>query len=460
MANIARDIFKAYDIRGIVDKTLTNEAAYLIGKAIATRAAEKGIPRIALGRDGRLSGPGLMAQIQRGFTDSGIDVLNVGMVATPMLYFAAINECGGSGVMITGSHNPPDYNGFKMMLGGDTLAGEAIQELLAIIEKDGFVAADKQGNVTEKDISGEYHNHIVGHIKLKRPMKIAIDAGNGVGGAFAGKLYKGLGNEVTELFCEVDGNFPNHHPDPSKPKNLQDLIVELKNGEAEIGLAFDGDADRLGVVTKDGNIIYPDRQLMLFAQDVLSRNPKAKVIFDVKSTRLLAPWIKEHGGEPVMEKTGHSFIKSTMKKTGALIAGEMSGHVFFKERWFGFDDGMYAGARLLEILSAFDNPSEVLNKLPQSISTPELNIDLPKGSNGHQVIDELAAKAKFEGVTEIITIDGLRVEFPNGFGLMRASNTTPILVLRFEADTQAAIERIQNQFKSVIESNPNLIWPL
>ncbi|HEZ4832403.1 TPA: phosphomannomutase/phosphoglucomutase [Neisseria meningitidis] len=460
MANIAHDIFKAYDIRGIVGKTLTGEAAYLIGKAIAAKAAEKGITRIALGRDGRLSGPGLMAQIQRGFTDSGIDVLNVGMVATPMLYFAAINECGGSGVMITGSHNPPDYNGFKMMLGGDTLAGEAIQELLAIVEKDGFIAADKQGNVTEKDISGEYHNHIVGHIKLKRPMKIAIDAGNGVGGAFAGKLYKGLGNEVTELFCDVDGNFPNHHPDPSKPKNLQDLIAALKNGDAEIGLAFDGDADRLGVVTKDGNIIYPDRQLMLFAQDVLNRNPGAKVIFDVKSTRLLAPWIKEHGGKAIMEKTGHSFIKSAMKETGAPVAGEMSGHIFFKERWFGFDDGLYAGARLLEILSASDNPSEVLNNLPQSISTPELNIALPEGSNGHQVIDELAAKAEFEGATEIITIDGLRVEFPDGFGLMRASNTTPILVLRFEADTQEAIERIQNQFKAVIESNPNLIWPL
>ncbi|RQJ99010.1 phosphomannomutase/phosphoglucomutase [Neisseria meningitidis] len=460
MANIARDIFKAYDIRGIVGKTLTDDAAYLIGRAIAAKAAEKGMTRIALGRDGRLSGPELMEHIQRGFTDSGIGVLNVGMVATPMLYFAAINECGGSGVMITGSHNPPDYNGFKMMLGGDTLAGEAIQELLSIIEKDGFVAADKQGNVTEKDISGEYHNHIVGHIKLKRPMKIAIDAGNGVGGAFAGKLYKGLGNEVTELFCDVDGTFPNHHPDPSKPKNLQDLIAALKNGDAEIGLAFDGDADRLGVVTKDGNIIYPDRQLMLFAQDVLSRNPKAKVIFDVKSTRLLAPWIKEHGGEPVMEKTGHSFIKSAMKETGAPVAGEMSGHIFFKERWFGFDDGLYAGARLLEILSASDNPSEVLNNLPQSISTPELNIALPEGSNGHQVIDELAAKAEFEGATEIITIDGLRVEFPDGFGLMRASNTTPILVLRFEADTQEAIERIQNQFKAVIESNPNLIWPL
>ncbi|QOG36317.1 phosphomannomutase/phosphoglucomutase [Neisseria gonorrhoeae] len=460
MASITRDIFKAYDIRGIVGKTLTDDAAYFIGRAIAAKAAEKGIARIALGRDGRLSGPELMEHIQRGLTDSGISVLNVGMVTTPMLYFAAVNECGGSGVMITGSHNPPDYNGFKMMLGGDTLAGEAIQELLAIVEKDGFVAADKQGSVTEKDISGAYHDHIVGHVKLKRPINIAIDAGNGVGGAFAGKLYKGLGNEVTELFCEVDGNFPNHHPDPSKPENLQDLIAALKNGDAEIGLAFDGDADRLGVVTKDGNIIYPDRQLMLFAQDVLNRNPGAKVIFDVKSTRLLAPWIKEHGGEAIMEKTCHSFIKSAMKKTGALVAGEMSGHVFFKERWFGFDDGLYAGARLLEILSASDNPSEVLDNLPQSISTPELNISLPEGSNGHQVIEELAAKAEFEGATEIITIDGLRVEFPDGFGLMRASNTTPILVLRFEADTQAAIERIQNRFKAVIESNPHLIWPL
>ncbi|QOG38238.1 phosphomannomutase/phosphoglucomutase [Neisseria gonorrhoeae] len=460
MASITRDIFKAYDIRGIVGKTLTDDAAYFIGRAIAAKAAEKGIARIAIGRDGRLSGPELMEHIQRGLTDSGIGVLNVGMVTTPMLYFAAVNECGGSGVMITGSHNPPDYNGFKMMLGGDTLAGEAIQELLAIVEKDGFVAADKQGSVTEKDISGAYHDHIVGHVKLKRPINIAIDAGNGVGGAFADKLYKGLGNEVTELFCEVDGNFPNHHPDPSKPENLQDLIAALKNGDAEIGLAFDGDADRLGVVTKDGNIIYPDRQLMLFAQDVLNRNPGAKVIFDVKSTRLLAPWIKEHGGEAIMEKTYHSFIKSAMKKTGALVAGEMSGHVFFKERWFGFDDGLYAGARLLEILSASDNPSEVLDNLPQSISTPELNISLPEGSNGHQVIEELAAKAEFEGATEIIAIDGLRVEFPDGFGLMRASNTTPILVLRFEADTQAAIERIQNRFKAVIESNPHLIWPL
>lgn len=460
MTTIARDIFKAYDIRGIVGKTLTNDAAYQIGRAIAAKAAAKGIRKIALGRDGRLSGPELMQHIQRGFTDSGIDVLNVGMVATPMLYFAAINECEGSGVMITGSHNPPDYNGFKMMLGGDTLAGEMIQELLAVIEAGAFVESQYQGSVTEKDISAEYQNHITGHIKQKRPMKIAIDAGNGVGGAFAGNLYRALGNEVSELFCEVDGTFPNHHPDPSKPKNLLDLIAKLKNSDAEIGLAFDGDADRLGVVTKEGHIIYPDRQLMLFAQDVLSRNPGAKVIFDVKSTRLLAPWIEQHGGEALMEKTGHSFIKSAMKKTGALVAGEMSGHVFFKERWFGFDDGLYAGARLLEILSASDNPSAVLNALPQSIATPELNIDLPEGNNGHQVIESLAAKARFDGATEIITIDGLRVEFADGFGLMRASNTTPILVLRFEADSEEAIERIQSQFKALIESHPDLHWPL
>ena len=460
MAQIAPEIFKAYDIRGIVGKTLTEEAAYLIGRAFAARAAAQNIRAVAVGRDGRLSGPALSENLIRGLADSGMDVTDIGMVATPMLYFAAVKECGGSGVMITGSHNPPDYNGFKMMLGGDTLAGEAIQGLLALIEADRLTASDKKGSVTEKDISGEYHNHIVGHVKLKRPMKIAIDAGNGVGGAFAGKLYKGLGNEVTELFCEVDGNFPNHHPDPSKPKNLQDLIAALKNSDAEIGLAFDGDADRLGVVTKDGNIIYPDRQLMLFAQDVLSRNPNGKVIFDVKSTRLLAPWIRRHGGQPLMGKTGHSFIKAAMKREGALLAGEMSGHTFFKERWFGFDDGMYAGCRMLEILSRSSNPSAILNSLPQSISTPELNIDLPEGENGHELIAKLAATAQFDGAEEVITIDGLRIEFSDGFGLMRASNTTPILVLRFEADNENAIRRIQQQFKTILESHPSLRWPL
>ena len=457
MATIASDIFKAYDIRGIVGKSLTNEAAYLIGKAIAARGAKLGVSRIAVGRDGRLSGPELGENLMRGITESGLDVLNVGMVATPMLYFAAIKECGGSGVMITGSHNPPDYNGFKMMLAGDTLAGEAVQELLSAIQNDQFVAGN--GKVSEQDFAAAYQAAIVDHIKLARPMNIVIDAGNGVPGAFAGDLFRALGCTVTELFCEVDGNFPNHHPDPAKPENLQDLIRALQNSDAEIGLAFDGDGDRLGVVTKDGQIIYPDRQLMLYAQDVLSRNPGAKVIFDVKSTRLLAPWIKEHGGEPIMEKTGHRFIKSSMKKNGALLAGEMSGHTFFKERWFGFDDGLYTGCRLLEILSRSDNPSAVLNALPESSSTPELNIHLAEGSNGHQVIAELAKDAKFEGAQEVITIDGLRVEFADGFGLMRASNTTPVLVLRFEGDDQAALERIQQQFKALIESKPGLAWP-
>ena len=457
MATIASDIFKAYDIRGIVGKSLTNEAAYLIGKAIAARGAKLGVSRIAVGRDGRLSGPELGENLMRGITESGLDVLNVGMVATPMLYFAAIKECGGSGVMITGSHNPPDYNGFKMMLAGDTLAGEAVQELLTAIQNDQFVAGN--GKVSEQDFAAAYQAAIVDHIKLARPMNIVIDAGNGVPGAFAGDLFRALGCTVTELFCEVDGNFPNHHPDPAKPENLQDLIRALQNSDAEIGLAFDGDGDRLGVVTKDGQIIYPDRQLMLYAQDVLSRNPGAKVIFDVKSTRLLAPWIKEHGGEPIMEKTGHSFIKSSMKKNGALLAGEMSGHTFFKERWFGFDDGLYTGCRLLEILSRSDNPSAVLNALPESSSTPELNIHLAEGSNGHQVIAELAKDAKFEGAQEVITIDGLRVEFADGFGLMRASNTTPVLVLRFEGDDQAALDRIQQQFKALIESKPGLAWP-
>ena len=457
MATIASDIFKAYDIRGIVGKSLTNEAAYLIGKAIAARGAKLGVSRIAVGRDGRLSGPELGENLMRGITESGLDVLNVGMVATPMLYFAAIKECGGSGVMITGSHNPPDYNGFKMMLAGDTLAGEAVQELLSAIQNDQFVAGN--GKVSEQDFAAAYQAAIVDHIKLARPMNIVIDAGNGVPGAFAGDLFRALGCTVTELFCEVDGNFPNHHPDPAKPENLQDLIRALQNSDAEIGLAFDGDGDRLGVVTKDGQIIYPDRQLMLYAQDVLSRNPGAKVIFDVKSTRLLAPWIKEHGGEPIMEKTGHSFIKSSMKKNGALLAGEMSGHTFFKERWFGFDDGLYTGCRLLEILSRSDNPSAVLNALPESSSTPELNIHLAEGSNGHQVIAELAKDAKFEGAQEVITIDGLRVEFADGFGLMRASNTTPVLVLRFEGDDQTALDRIQQQFKALIESKPGLAWP-
>ncbi|WP_066568357.1 phosphomannomutase/phosphoglucomutase [Snodgrassella sp. CFCC 13594] len=454
-------IFKAYDIRGIVGQTLTPETAYWIGRAVAAEAVARQVNEIAVGRDGRLSGPQLAQSLMAGITESGINVVDVGMVATPMLYFAAVQHCGGSGVMITGSHNPPDYNGFKLMLAGTTLAGDDIQALrLRIDNADWVKEVAAEGSVATLSIAPEYTRYIAAHIQLKRPMNIVIDAGNGVAGAFAGDLYRALGCQVTELFCDVDGHFPNHHPDPAKPANLQDLIRALHSSDAEIGLAFDGDGDRLGVVTKEGQIIYPDRQLMLFSADVLSRNPGAKVIFDVKSTRLLAPWIRAHGGEPIMSKTGHSFIKAAIKQHGALVAGEMSGHVFFKERWLGFDDGLYAGARLLEILSASDDPSAVLNALPSGVSTPELNIDVPTGLSGHDLIDELAKNAHFDGAQELITIDGLRVEFADGFGLMRASNTTPVLVLRFEADNAAALARIQNQFKTVIEQNPALVWPM
>jgi phosphomannomutase/phosphoglucomutase len=336
-----------------------------------------------------------------------------------------------------------------MVVGGETLAGEAIQKLRARIETGDLVSGT--GSYTERDIAAEYVSRIVSDVRLARPMKIAVDCGNGVPGAFAPALYRKLGCEVKALFCEVDGNFPNHHPDPSVPKNLQDLIAEVKNSDAELGLAFDGDGDRLGVVTKTGHIIYPDRQLMLFAKDVLSRNPGALIIFDVKSTRNLAPWIERHGGKPLLWKTGHSFVKSKMRETGALLAGEMSGHVFFKERWYGFDDGLYAGARLLEILSREADPSAVLHALPDALSTPELQIKLKEGEN-YALIDKLQSSAIFNGAREIIRIDGLRVEYPDGFGLARSSNTTPVIVLRFEADNEAALKRIQDDFRRVILS--------
>ncbi|MDR5172541.1 phosphomannomutase/phosphoglucomutase [Methylobacillus flagellatus] len=442
-----KEIFKAYDIRGIVGKTLTPETVEAIGHAIGSEAALRDQKTICIGYDGRLSGPELAAALSRGIRKSGLDVINLGLVATPMVYFAAYHLNTGSGVMVTGSHNPPEYNGLKMVVAGETLSGETIQRLRARIDNNDFT----HGNGTESshDIAPAYIDRIASDIKLKRPLKLTVDCGNGVPGAFAGKLYRALGCEVEELFCEVDGHFPNHHPDPSVPENLKDLIENLLTGQSEIGFAFDGDGDRLGVVTKDGSIIYPDRQLLLFAEDVLKRNPQATIIYDVKSTRNLAPWIKQRGGEPLMWKTGHSLVKAKMKETGAALAGEMSGHIFFKERWYGFDDGLYSGARLLEILSQFDDPSAVLNALPDSVSTPEQHINMKEGEP-HQLISQLQASAKFEGAEEVITIDGLRVEYSDGFGLMRPSNTTPVIVLRFEADNAAALKRIQDQFRSVI----------
>jgi phosphomannomutase/phosphoglucomutase len=458
MTSIAPEIFKAYDIRGIVDKTLTEEAAERIGRALATTGKSKGVTRFVVGRDGRLSGPRLSQALARGLNAAGADVVDIGVVATPMVYFATHLFATGSGVMVTGSHNPPEYNGLKMMLAGETLAAEAIQDLRRVVEKAQF--SQGGGKYETADVSGPYLDRIASDVKLARPMTIAVDCGNGSPGAFAPKLFRRLGCEVIELFCEVDGTFPNHHPDPSKPENLKDLISELARTEAEVGLAFDGDGDRLGVVTKNGKIIYPDRQLMLFAEEVLSRNPGAEIIFDVKCTRNLFPWIRKHGGKPLLWKTGHSLIKSKLKETGAPLAGEMSGHVFFKDRWYGFDDGMYAGARMLELLSRSENPTRVLEGLPDSITTPEINVKMEREGDNHRLIEQLQKQAKFEGAAEVITIDGLRVEYADGFGLLRASNTTPVLVLRFEADTQSALERIQRDFKRVLlEAKPDARVP-
>jgi phosphomannomutase/phosphoglucomutase len=450
-ASLPKEIFKAYDIRGVVGKQLTAAVTEAIGKGLGTLAREAagggGAPAIAIGRDGRLSGSELAGALARGVRSAGVDVIDIGMVATPMGYYAAHALGCGSAVLVTGSHNPPEYNGLKMVIAGTTLSGDAIQDLRARCESGKL--ADGAGSLHTHAIGDAYIERIGSDVKLARPMRIAIDCGNGVAGAYAGRLYRRLGCEVQELFCEVDGTFPNHHPDPSQPKNLQDLIRAVGSGEAELGLAFDGDGDRLGVVTKRGGIIYPDRQLMLFAKDVLTRRPGEPIIYDVKCTRNLAPWIERAGGKASMWRTGHSLIKARMKELKAPLAGEMSGHIFFGERWYGFDDGMYAGARLLEILSRAADPSAVLEALPDSVTTPELNLKLAEGEP-HALIEKMQRTAKFPGASQVIAIDGLRVEYTDGFGLARASNTTPVIVLRFEGDSAEALARIQGEFRQVL----------
>ena len=456
MGSLPQEIFKAYDIRGIVGKTLTAAGVEQIGRAIGSEALARGRREVAIGRDGRLSGPELAAALARGLRAAGVDVIDVGQVATPMLYFAAYHFNTLSGVMLTGSHNPPDYNGLKIMLAGETLAGDAIQALRARIENNNL--AFGSGGYREENVRERYLERITSDVKLARPMKIVIDCGNGVAGGVAPELYRRLGCEVDALFCEVDGNFPNHHPDPSVPENLADLIHALKTSDAEIGLAFDGDGDRLGVVTKNGSIIYADRQLMLFAEDVLSRQP-GPVVFDVKCTRNLAPWIAQHGGTPVMWKTGHSWIKGKMKEINAPLGGEMSGHIFFKERWYGFDDALYSGARLLEILSKEKDINAKLAALPNAVNTPELQIKLKEGEN-YALIALLQKTAQFDNPKQVITTDGLRVEYADGFGLARSSNTTPVIVLRFEADNEKALKRIQEDFRRVIlKTEPNAQLP-
>lgn len=452
MRTLPAEIFKAYDIRGIVDTALTPEVVRLIGQGLGSLAIEQGQTAIAVGRDGRLSGPALAGALIDGIVAAGCDAIDIGCVPTPVTYFAAYELGCHSCVSVTGSHNPPDYNGLKMVIGGTTLAQEAIQSLKRRIEAGDLKTG--QGQRRQADVGEAYVSKIVGDVKLARPLKIVMDCGNGVAGAIAPALFERLGCEIVPLYCEVDGHFPNHHPDPSKPENLADVIRALRDTDAELGIAFDGDGDRLGVVTKDGEIIYPDRQLMLFAADVLSRVPGGQIIYDVKCTRLLAPWIRQHGGEPLMWNTGHALVKAKLKETGAPLAGEMSGHTFFKERWYGFDDGLYTGARLLEILSRSADANAPLKSLPNSPSTPELNIKMAEGEP-FTLIDTLKAEGKFEGATEKITIDGVRVEYPDGFGLARPSNTTPVVVLRFEADNEAALARIQAAFRQAL----NAAWP-
>jgi len=439
-------IFKAYDIRGVIPSTLTEEVAYRLGHAFGTHAAAHGESLVAVGRDGRLSGPALSQALIRGLVDVGMQVIDIGAATTPMLYFAASTLCA-SGIQVTGSHNPKDYNGFKMVLGGRAIYGDEIQTLRTIMQNETWVLKSG-GSVKQVDVTADYQARIVSDIRLQRPMKIVVDCGNGIAGATAPSIFRAIGCEVIELFSEVDGNFPNHHPDPSKLDNLKDLLHALKNSDAEIGLAFDGDGDRLGIVTKDGNIIFPDRQMALFAQDVLSRVPGGTIVFDVKCSQRLGPAIKEAGGEPLMFKTGHSLIKAKMKEINSPLGGEMSGHIFFKERWFGFDDGTYAGCRLLEIVSKSADASVVLNALPTSFSTPELNVSCSEGEP-HRVsaaLLELVATGNLPSPAfspEVCAIDGLRIDWIDGFGLIRASNTTPVLVLRFEGHTQEALSRIE-----------------
>jgi len=440
---IPAEIFRAYDIRGIAGKTLTLEAARAVGRALGSMAAE-----FAVGRDGRSSGPALVDALCEGLQASGANVVDVGMAPTPVIYFAAHHLGCGSCVAVTGSHNPPEYNGLKMVVQGHTLSGDEIQALRSRIEREDFRTG--AGQRRSAAVLDDYLKRITEDVRLSRQMRIAVDCGNGVAGIAAPRLFRALGCEVEELYCDVDPTFPNHHPDPSHAENLADLIAAVRKGRAELGFAFDGDGDRLGVVTKDGGVIYPDRQLMLFAADVLSRNPGAEIIYDVKSTRLLAPWIERHGGRPLMWKTGHSFIKAKLAETGAPLAGEMSGHTFFKERWYGFDDALYAGARLLEILSRSHDASGVLNSLPDAPSTPELQWKLAEGEP-HALIATLQAAKPFPNAARILTIDGVRAEYADGFGLARASNTTPVIVLRFEADTQDALKRIQQEFRAALQ---------
>ena len=451
------EIFKAYDIRGIVGKSLTADIVEQIGRAIGTEALAAGDQAVVVGRDGRLSGPTIAGALMDGICATGCDAVDIGMVPTPLTYFATQALDIGSAVSVTGSHNPPDYNGLKVMIGTHTLAAERIQDLRKRIEDQAFSVGTGQRRT--EDVVPEYMRRVVADVRLKRPLRVVTDCGNGVAGMAAPQLMRDIGCDVVELFSDVDGTFPNHHPDPSVADNLAPLIKAVHREEADLGVAFDGDGDRLGVVTDTGQVIWPDRQMILFAQDILSRNPGATIIYDVKCTRLLPAAIKHAGGDALMWKTGHSFIKAKLRETGGAFAGEMSGHLFFKERWYGFDDALYAAARLCEVLSNDSRlPSAVFAEIPDTVNTPELRLEMQEGEH-HALVGELVAEGDFSG-GQICNIDGVRVDFEDGFGLARASNTTPTVILRFEADTEAALRRIQNLYREqILALRPGLALP-
>ena len=442
---IDSSIFRAYDIRGIVNESLTEAVVEQIGKAVGSESQARGVKTIVVGRDGRLSGPDLQQALMKGLQQSGMEVMDIGQAPTPVIYFAAVHLNAGSCVAVTGSHNPPNYNGLKVVAAGETLSAGAIQDLHRRIVEGDLLSGE--GSIRSVEIQSDYQQRIIGDIKLARPLKLIVDCGNGVAGDTAPELLRALGCEVQELYCEVDGNFPNHLPDPSKLENVAELRERVVAEGADLGLAFDGDGDRLGVIDSKGNLIFPDRQMMLYAQDILARNPGGEVIYDVKCTRNLPTIIEQAGGKPTMWKTGHSFIKQKLKATeSALLAGEMSGHIFFKERWYGFDDALYTAARLLEIVAKDGRPTvELFNELPDTVNTPELNVQFAEGAH-YVFMDALKQQAHFEGA-EVNDIDGLRVDYPYGWGLVRPSNTTPVLVLRFEAETQRDLERVQEAFR-------------
>lgn len=454
--NISPAIFRAYDIRGVVTDTLTPDTVEQIGRSFGSECVERKISEVVVARDGRLSGPELIGALARGIQSTGVNVIDIGMVPTPVLYFATFHLGTGTGIMVTGSHNPPEYNGLKMVINEDALFGDGITALHTRLVENRLHSAST-GSLKQQNVLDDYLNRILSDVKLARPMRIAYDCGNGVAGTAAPKLFDGLGCTSTSLFTEVDGSFPNHHPDPAKLENLEDLIRVVKDEKHEIGLAFDGDGDRVGVVDDEGNVIWPDRQMVLFSRDVLERNPGGRIIYDVKCSKVLPEAIEAAGGTPDMWKTGHSFIKARIKETNALLGGEMSGHMFFKERWYGFDDALYAAARLLEILSKTDKKaSEIFGEIPNSINTPELNISFNEDGAQHRFIENFVANSSFDGAT-LTTIDGVRADYADGWGLVRASNTTPSLVIRFEADTDSAMERIQDSFRAQMKATDSAI---